>query len=381
MSDLGYYVSLLEDVRRVQAFAAAIREVVRPGDHVVEVGCGIGTYSLLAAQAGARRVSAIDRNPVALALARELNVEGLSGGVVRLIESAAELVDLEDPADVVIFEDFGSLGFRPGYRNLLEHVRERLAKPETRYVPSSVELFLAPTDTPVRTIGMEESDAIPFPPEALALLRKRALNDPTLRPVAPGQLLSEGIRVGRLRLGDAVPLRFSCQARATATRSGPATGLAGWMRVRPTETRTLDNSPWETQGSWKVEVYPFERPLPLRQEESFEAGLEVAHFPGAQGEVRRWWIRGSSEGREASTVNAIPGDRTELSRGSVDHVPQPGPRLPQALQALGAVDGQRSVAEIAQVLYNLADPRFSDLGLAQDWLVNLLERVRGIATR
>lgn len=59
--DLELQRRMVADRPRTDAFAAAIREVVRPTDTVLDVGTGTGILAMLAARAGARKVYAIDQ--------------------------------------------------------------------------------------------------------------------------------------------------------------------------------------------------------------------------------------------------------------------------------------------------------------------------------
>ena len=53
---LGYVADSLRNDR----FRVAIDKIVKPGDHVVDVGCGTGVLGLFCLQAGAAKVDAID---------------------------------------------------------------------------------------------------------------------------------------------------------------------------------------------------------------------------------------------------------------------------------------------------------------------------------
>jgi len=133
VSDLAYYAGLLEDRERIRAFLDAIAATVRPGDVVLEIGGGLGTYALAAKQRGAREVVAVDTNPLVLAHARELGVERAG---VKLVESPVERLQLAEPADVVIFEDYGSFGTTARLRSIFE-AAARLSKPTHGWVPLS----------------------------------------------------------------------------------------------------------------------------------------------------------------------------------------------------------------------------------------------------
>src|SRR6185503_9679007 len=53
--------AMLADRVRVDAYASAIRAVVKPGDLVLDLGTGTGILAFLACEAGARHVFAIDK--------------------------------------------------------------------------------------------------------------------------------------------------------------------------------------------------------------------------------------------------------------------------------------------------------------------------------
>ena len=57
---LDYHLSMLRDTARMDAFRRAIDASVRPGDVVVDLGCGSGVLSFMACEAGARTVYAIE---------------------------------------------------------------------------------------------------------------------------------------------------------------------------------------------------------------------------------------------------------------------------------------------------------------------------------
>jgi len=54
----------LSDLNRTSLFRRAINAVVKPGDLVLDIGCGTGVLGLLAMKAGAARVYQIDQSPM-----------------------------------------------------------------------------------------------------------------------------------------------------------------------------------------------------------------------------------------------------------------------------------------------------------------------------
>lgn len=104
LADGSYQHALLRDAGRLEAYAAAIARVVRPGDVVADLGSGSGIMAWLAMRAGAARVHAVEANQPALAaLGRLLERNGIADRVSCHAADAERWVPPE-PVDVVVCE-------------------------------------------------------------------------------------------------------------------------------------------------------------------------------------------------------------------------------------------------------------------------------------
>lgn len=94
----------LTDRKRTNAFRRAIRNTIRPKDVVVDLGSGSGILALFAAEAGARRVFAVEKDPKnAMWLSNIFRANGFAGKI-EVIHGDARTVTLPERASVVICE-------------------------------------------------------------------------------------------------------------------------------------------------------------------------------------------------------------------------------------------------------------------------------------
>src|SRR5262245_27795341 len=113
MYTLWHYRRMLDDPVRVDAYARALRAQVRPDDVVLDLGCGVGVFAVLAARLGARMVYGVEPNP-AVSLAPEVARENAVDSRVRFLRGLVEDVDL-DPAPTLLVGDVrGGLPFSLG---------------------------------------------------------------------------------------------------------------------------------------------------------------------------------------------------------------------------------------------------------------------------
>src|SRR5262249_31646982 len=131
MYDLDGYLRMMRDPVRMGSYAAAIRDGIRDGDVVLDIGAGLGVFGLLALQAGAARVYAVETSDV-LDVAREVaGVVGVRDRLVFLQGDSCRL-DLPERVDVVISDLHGALPLLGNGLQAIVDARRRFLKPGGR---------------------------------------------------------------------------------------------------------------------------------------------------------------------------------------------------------------------------------------------------------
>lgn len=135
---------MVRDTIRVMAYRAAIHAHAA-GRSVVELGCGTGLLSIFAAQAGARRVVAIEETAIA-GLAREMVRANGFEGVVEVVSGNSRNVELDEPAELLIHEILGSDPFAENLIPYLQDARDRFLAGSAgpgRLIPWRLEVLCA----------------------------------------------------------------------------------------------------------------------------------------------------------------------------------------------------------------------------------------------
>lgn len=134
-----WHYPMLADHARNRAYARAIEAKVKPGDIVLDIGCGAGLTAMLAARAGAKHVYTCEQQPlIAEAAAQVIAGNGLSGRITVIPKWSHDIVvgvDIPEPADVVISEIVDTVLLGEGAMATLTHAMSALAKPGARTVP------------------------------------------------------------------------------------------------------------------------------------------------------------------------------------------------------------------------------------------------------
>ena len=155
--DLLHQKDMLDDKARMDAYFSAIRGNAAnfEGKVVLDLGCGTGVLALFAAQAGARKVYAVEATSVAKHAEAMAVSNGLSG-VVTVIEGTIEEVGLPEQVDIIVSEWMGHFLLRESMIDSLLYARDKFLKSDGAMYPSSARMYLAPasyTDDEVESKG------------------------------------------------------------------------------------------------------------------------------------------------------------------------------------------------------------------------------------
>ncbi|KAJ7205187.1 protein arginine N-methyltransferase [Mycena pura] len=173
---------------------------------VLDVGCGTGILSLVAARAGAKRVFAVDASDIAEKAERIVKANGLED-TITVVRGKVEDITLPDgvqQVDVIISE---WMGYALLYESMLDSVlraRDRFLRPGGVMSPSQCKMMLALCDA--KEVRKERvdfwDDVYGFD---LSTMAQDVYDDAIVDVVGPDTLLSEPYTVKDLHLDSITP--------------------------------------------------------------------------------------------------------------------------------------------------------------------------------
>lgn len=150
--------NLLCDSNRVAALRAAVEAVVQPGNVVLDLGCGLGYLSLLAARRGAR-IIAVEVDPFVAEAAEYLLKTHLDSGCFELFNADARTFECETKADVIICEMLDTALISELQVPTMNRAVAHLLRPGGSVIPASAETVASLVSVDYRVDGWD----FPFP--------------------------------------------------------------------------------------------------------------------------------------------------------------------------------------------------------------------------
>jgi protein arginine N-methyltransferase 1 len=291
------HVAMLNDRTRTASFLSAIREVVRAGDVVVDIGTGTGILAVAAARAGASRVYAIERTTIADVAAGVFATSGV-GERITLVRGGSSEIELPEPADVLVSETIGNDPLNERLIEIARDARSRFLKPQACFLPERLTVLGLPLTIPSEQLNRRT-------PTADVLERWRKWYDLDFSPLAEVaaqsryctfQIASQNV-IDWPVVGDPVVLAELDVATAEtsevldrlvegrATATGVLNGLLVYFEAKLGST-LLSTHPRRasTHNSWDSPVWCFHGALHVRPGDRFQLRYQFGR-PGDLSQV------------------------------------------------------------------------------------------------
>ena len=269
--------------------------MVRPGDTVLDVGAGSGILSMFAARAGAARVYAVERTPIA-GLAEQLAAANGVADTVTVIHGDVTDIELPEPVDVIVSEWLGGFGIDEGMLAPVIAARDRWLKPGGVMIPHTVTAWTALVHDRYLADMIEFLREDPFGLK-LEVLVEDTVNEiiysGTFRHLAADDLRSEPRQLWTTN-ADRIPLEQAQAPHHAETllpvhERGTANALALWFSAELAPGISLSVGPGDPPTHWGMTTAPLRSAVQLTP--GIAVGARVRTAPARpMGTWTRWAI-------------------------------------------------------------------------------------------
>lgn len=271
---LDYHLSMLLDTDRLDSYKRAIDASVKPGDVVVDIGCGTGILSFMACEAGARKVYAIEGGPV-IEAARELAIDNGFADRIEFLSGWSIDMGIPEPADVLITETIGNAGLDEGIIAWTADARGRLLRPGATLLPQRLRLWVGAAEA-FDDHALISDWRITGLPYDYSSAHRRAARTLWFADITPGKLLGQPELAADIDLLTAPDELTAAAGAVQVDRDGTLHGMACWFDSLLCAGVTVDNAPPRADSSWSQGFLPLAEPLEVFAGDRFAWELSVS---------------------------------------------------------------------------------------------------------
>lgn len=366
MYSLRDFGEMIADRARFEAYSNAIAKAVRVGDAVLEIGCGPGVFGLLACQAGARKVYAIDSEEI-VHFARELADANGCADRMEFIQSDSRKVQLPEAVNVIVSDIRGSLPFFGHAIASIEDARKRFLAPGGRLIPQRDTLKAALIDasefySKLVSPWLKASPGLDLSSSVSLLLNGSYTNN-----FDSDQLLTETEIWGVLDYSAGAKLCAAADLSFSVSRAGIGHGLCLWFDAELMDGIGYSSGPGPRKTIYGQVFLPWLEAVPVQQGQQIHVTLQ-ANLVGDE-YIWRWETRicGSANGADRcfqqSTFQGANFTPYALRRRAADFVPSLSEQGQADRWLLQAMDGKTSLEQMAQAAaerFPTVFPRWED---------------------
>lgn len=282
---------LIGDRVRNDAFAAALKQVIRPGESVVaDLGSGTGFLSFLASRLGAKECHLIEQSPDLLKLSKAL---AKRNGITNCRFTAGNITAISNPvrADIVISETLGNFAYEEHIIEIMNAAHDFLASKGT-LIPCRVTQFACPVTNAQLWNDINVWDSIGFD-LSFNDAKDIALQNMYVKTIPASHLLDNGKAVKSwddIDFYERNKSRRSGTLQWTLSQDTTVCALALWWESELVPGITLSTSPLAPATHWEQILLPLLTPVALQKGHTLTAVITSDTGPAAGVNVT-WEVR------------------------------------------------------------------------------------------
>jgi protein arginine N-methyltransferase 1 len=379
MYSVSSYSKMIADEVRVNAYAEAMRQAIKPDSVVLEIGAGTGFFTMLACQLGARKVYAIEPDG-AIQVARE--IAGANGYADRIefIQDLSTKVTLPEPADVIVSDMRGTLPLFQHHIPSIVDARRRLLAPGGVLISRADKLWAAVVEAPElfeEQVGLPKD--VPFGID-MQPARRMAINSWRGGRVKPEQFLAPPQVWANLDYTTIEDPDVKGEIKLEVQRPATAHGLSLWFEADLAEGVSFSTGPQTPGMVYGAAFFPLQEPVEVGAGDSIsvilQADLVVDDY------LWRWTTRvvgADSPGAikadfKQSTFFGAPLTLQQLSKKADSYVPRLNEDGLLAQRILGLMNDGLTQGEMAEQLAAQYSHRFRNRQEALTYIAGLSEK-------
>ena len=349
-SDVSGHHSMVFDGLRNAAYARAMRQAIKPGTTVMDLGAGLGVHGLQAALLGAAQVHLVEPAPV-LEVARQVAAaNGLAN--VHCHNCRAEELQLDDRVDVLVSVFTGNFLLTEDLLPSLFHARDRFLAHGGTLIPHRGRMEVVPVSAP--DYYRKHVDAWGDYPVHAREHGLPGLDYSAVRPYAANTLFYDrrkrfdatalAVPAALMELDFYTASNADCDSRVQVSveRDGLCHGWLGWFQMRLGD-EWLSTSGEPDSTHWSPVFLPLDRPLQVRAGEQ----LGIALKRPERGEWT-WTTEHAGARQRQSTFLSQPLSPQRLRKASDSYQPRLNPRGEATRWLLQHMAGEASAKQLAE---------------------------------
>jgi protein arginine N-methyltransferase 1 len=350
MYSLHAYGHMIADVERFEAHSKAIARAVRPGDVVLEIGCGPGVFALMACQAGARKVYAVDSEEI-VHFAREIAVANGFADRMEFVQCDSRKLQLPERVNVILSDIRGSLPFFGHAIASLEDARQRLLAPGGHLIPQRDTLKAAVIEAGDFYSELVSPWVKSIPSLELSQPLHLLLNGSYTSHFKTDQLLTEPQSWAVLDYSGGAQSSACANLDFSVTRAGTAHGICLWFEAELLEGITYSSAPVSSNTVYAQVFLPWLEAVLVERGQRISICLQ-ANLIGEE-YIWRWETKiSTSDGTRhhfrQSTFHGATFTPQALRRRAADFVPSLSEEGQVDRWLLQAMDGKMSLQQMAE---------------------------------